>query len=61
VESIVGSRIEGDGIHYYRVKWKGYPETENTWEPKLNLSNCKDLVAKYEDGRPKRRKRESKT
>ena len=24
----------------YLVKWKGYPHSENTWEPRQNLRNC---------------------
>lgn len=32
VETIVGARIEG-GRPEFHVKWKGYPNSENTWEP----------------------------
>ncbi|GIZ39172.1 hypothetical protein CKM354_000256300 [Cercospora kikuchii] len=37
----------------YLIKWKGYPESENTWEPKSSLGNCKQLLHKFH------RKRES--
>jgi hypothetical protein len=31
----------------YLVKWKGYPEWENTWEWEDTLVNSKDLVKEY--------------
>ncbi|KAK4064035.1 uncharacterized protein Triagg1_9191 [Trichoderma aggressivum f. europaeum] len=49
VEKIVDSRIEEETFeHYFRVKWKGFSDKDNTWEPKKNLANCKDLVEAYE-------------
>ncbi|KAL7961180.1 hypothetical protein V8C34DRAFT_274917 [Trichoderma compactum] len=49
VEKIVDSRIEEETLeHYFRVKWKGFSDKDNTWEPKKNLANCKGLVEAYE-------------
>ncbi|KAH0786874.1 chromobox protein 5 [Histomonas meleagridis] len=45
VEAIVNDRI----VHRRRqflLKWKGYPDSENTWEDEKNL-NCPELVKEY--------------
>lgn len=31
----------------YLIKWLGYDESENTWEPQKNLTNCRQLLAQY--------------
>lgn len=49
VEQIVDSRIDAETMqHWFKVKWKGYPSKDNTWEPKKNLTNCKTLLENYE-------------
>jgi hypothetical protein len=46
VEAIVDAVIDADTHkHMFLVKWKGYPESANTWEPKINL-HADDLVHK---------------
>jgi len=32
----------------YLVKWKGYPEYENTWEPLRNLPNAREAIREFE-------------
>ncbi|XP_062200818.1 probable chromo domain-containing protein LHP1 [Phragmites australis] len=32
----------------YLVKWRGWPESANTWEPFENLKACKDFVDAFE-------------
>jgi hypothetical protein len=36
------------GIWKYKVKWEGYSYNECTWEPKENLSNCKEMIERFE-------------
>lgn len=35
----------------YLVKWKGYLNTENTWEPAANLTNCQQKLREFERNR----------
>lgn len=46
VESIVRTENKGGKI-LYLIKWKGYSEAENTWEPEENLMNCPELLEEY--------------
>ena len=32
----------------YLVKWKDYPDSENTWEPLRNLANCQLLLQQFQ-------------
>ena len=53
--------LEKRGQKYF-VKWKGYPDSDNTWEPKAHLTNCSKLLRQFhrknqensKTGRPKR-------
>jgi len=38
VEDIIDSRNK-NGVKEFLVHWKGYPETERTWEPETNITN----------------------
>jgi len=31
----------------YLIKWKGYPTSENTWEPLKNLKKCPDKLRRF--------------
>jgi len=45
VEKIISHRQTRKGLEYF-VKWEGFSDADNTWEPKDNL-NCPDLVEAY--------------
>uniref|UniRef100_A0A0N4Z1M1 Chromo domain-containing protein n=1 Tax=Parastrongyloides trichosuri TaxID=131310 RepID=A0A0N4Z1M1_PARTI len=46
VEDIVDKKIGRKGIIYYKIKWQGYSDRDNTWEPESNLDES--LVKRYE-------------
>ena len=39
VEQIINSRLQNRMLQYL-IKWKGYPTSENTWEPVKNVTNA---------------------
>ena len=48
VERILEARKVSHGTkREYLVKWKGYTEDENTWEPESNMTNCHDALAEF--------------
>ena len=48
VEAIVTHKPQGRR-NLYLVKWKGYPTSDNTWEPERNLDNAKQILEVYKD------------
>lgn len=47
VEKIVDTRTTTSGQQEYLVKWEGYPESENTWEPTENLNHCSEKLQTF--------------
>ena len=37
-----------EGVVEYRVKWRGYSDECNTWEPRENLTACVGLIDDYD-------------
>src|SRR5258707_321242 len=61
VEHLVNHRRHGRSrtLQYF-VKWKGYPESDNTWEPVQNI-HAPDLVLKYHRRYPLQHKKGAKS
>jgi hypothetical protein len=54
VEQILDKRIQRKGkrqIVKYLVRWKGYTEAHDSWEPQANLKNAQRKVAEFEKKR----------
>ena len=46
VEKVYGIKRTLGNI-FYKVKWKGYPLSEATWEPRDHLVNCENLISEF--------------
>jgi hypothetical protein len=61
VEKILDTRTTTSGQQEYLIKWRGYSQGENSWEPTENL-NCPDLLRRFRSktqGSPRKKAKES--
>ncbi|XKL68635.1 hypothetical protein PGB90_006404 [Kerria lacca] len=47
VEKVVGKRFKNGKVEYL-LKWKGYNDDNNCWEPEENCTHCTKLITKFE-------------
>lgn len=50
VEKILKKRTKNGRVEYY-LKWYGFSEGFNSWEPEENVDNCSDLLSDFEEER----------
>lgn len=57
VEKVISSRTytkKGQLKKQYRIKWKGYPTSDNTWENESDCEACQELIQEYEVSKAKK-------
>ncbi|CAH2010597.1 unnamed protein product [Acanthoscelides obtectus] len=59
VEKIIDSRTNEKGVTEYLLKWIGYDDKDNTWEPEENL-DCPSLIKAFKMERSMEKERNSK-
>lgn len=52
-EAIVAKRT-AKGVMQWQVKWVGYDNEANTWEPIEHLAGCEDMIAEFEEAERKK-------
>ena len=51
VETILDYHIKNRKFEYF-VKWKGYPDSDNTWEPLDHVDHAKEAIAEFHKKHP---------
>lgn len=60
VESIIGKRQRQGKIEYL-IRWKGFGQGEDSWEPVKNLQGCQELIKRFNKVISPSRSRREKT
>ena len=47
-EKIIGQRLS-KGVTTFNVKWVGWADKDNTWEPIEHLAGCEDMIAEFKE------------
>ena len=47
VEAILGHKQNKRKHWRFYIKWKGFPQTDATWEPLENLTHCRHILDSY--------------
>ena len=51
VEEVLDSQLKRGKLEYL-VKWSGYTDDHNTWEPESNLNNSKEAINDFHKSNP---------
>ena len=51
MEEVLNSQLKRGKLEYL-VKWSGYTDDHNTWEPKSNLENSKEVINDFHKTNP---------
>jgi len=51
VEEIMDSQLKHDKLEFL-VKWSGYTDDYNTWEPEANCANSRDIIKEFYKSNP---------
>jgi hypothetical protein len=51
VEKVLDSRLFRRSFQYL-VKWKGFSDSENTWQPAKDLEHAQDLIEEFHTAHP---------